>query len=383
MLMLNLKSDGEDQSAQDMGGGVGFGDQGAGRRNEFGEGYEAPPNFTESGALRLGDFIIKQSGMHNALDASVVDAMGNTITPTAAARLRALPGWGAGGASTSARPRGKRKHNSRSRLAISHEDIVKMAQLGRGASGVVWKAIHVPTLQLMAIKEVSYAKTSHRRQLLKELTALYNNLDAKPGSKHRTETPPSTTSTYSTSSSSSGLSLDRDSESSSSSARTPLDSQLLNGSKRSLFEAKCAHMVALGGGYIDKQGSVCLCLEYMDGGSLQDVMDQGMQLEDENLKANVAFCTLKALAFLHKNRQLHRDIKPANMLVNGKGQVKLADFGLVRTLDKADTSRQDVQITVQANSFVGTTAYMSPERLQGQDYSFSSDIWSLALSLLR
>jgi hypothetical protein len=59
-----------------------------------------------------------------------------------------------------------------------------------------------------------------------------------------------------------------------------------------LFEAKCEYMVALGGGYIDKQGSVCLCLEYMDGGSLQDAMDLGVKLEEEQV-ANVAFCTLK------------------------------------------------------------------------------------------
>ena len=74
--------------------------------------------------------------------------------------------------------------------------------------------------------------------------------------------------------------------------------------------------------------------------------------------------------FLHKKHQIHRDLKPGNVLVNTEGVVKLTDFGISKTLDNS---------TEFCNSFVGTKNYMSPERILGKDYSYSSDVWSLGL----
>jgi len=59
-------------------------------------------------------------------------------------------------------------------------------------------------------------------------------------------------------------------------------------------------------------------------------------------------------------------------LLNQKGEVKLADFGVSGQLDDA----------VHKHSFVGTLTYMSPQRIQAQNYSFDSDIWSLGLTLM-
>ena len=57
--------------------------------------------------------------------------------------------------------------------------------------------------------------------------------------------------------------------------------------------------------------------------------------------------------------------------MNSAGEIKICDFGVSGQL-----------IDSMANSFVGTRSYMSPERLQGSQYSVASDLWSLGLSLL-
>lgn len=70
--------------------------------------------------------------------------------------------------------------------------------------------------------------------------------------------------------------------------------------------------------------------------------------------------------------------QPANVLISSSGRVKLADFGIV-----SQREVQDDETSLQMNATViGTTRYMSPERLQGKPYTMSSDVWSLGLVLL-
>lgn len=79
------------------------------------------------------------------------------------------------------------------------------------------------------------------------------------------------------------------------------------------------------------------------------------------------------MAFLHTYKhQIHRDIKPENILINSFGKVKLSDFGISRELEKTQSLCQ---------TFIGTMTYMSPERMQGLEYNYSSDLWSLGLIL--
>lgn len=67
---------------------------------------------------------------------------------------------------------------------------------------------------------------------------------------------------------------------------------------------------------------------------------------------------------------MHRDIKPSNILVNTLGHVKLCDFGV------------SVQLaTSMTKTFIGSNAYMAPERIVGEEYGLHSDVWSLGITL--
>ena len=118
-------------------------------------------------------------------------------------------------------------------------------------------------------------------------------------------------------------------------------------------------------------GTLSICLEMMDGGSLQDLVNEG-GCQDELILYRILQQMLKGLQFLHSLRLLHRDLKPSNALISSKGIVKLADFGISRTLEDGNSL---------AESFVGTLDYMAPERMIGQPYSYSSDVWALGLTI--
>merc|ERR1712002_1280183 len=112
-------------------------------------------------------------------------------------------------------------------------------------------------------------------------------------------------------------------------------------------------------------------MEHMDGGSLDQSLKKAGKIPEEIL-GKITQAVIKGLAYLRENHQImHRDVKPSNILVNSRGEIKLCDFGVSGQL-----------IDSMANSFVGTRSYMSPERLQGSQYSVASDLWSLGLSLL-
>lgn len=118
----------------------------------------------------------------------------------------------------------------------------------------------------------------------------------------------------------------------------------------------------------------------MDVGSLRDIINALKELRstepfiDESILAQLVLQILEGLEYLHaKIHKVHRDIKPENILMNSLGEVKLTDFGVSKELEKtADICK----------TFIGTLIYMSPERLQGLTYSYTSDIWSLGLIII-
>lgn len=118
------------------------------------------------------------------------------------------------------------------------------------------------------------------------------------------------------------------------------------------------------------EGNVVICMEYADCGSLAHVFKLTGPFPEFMLK-HVAYSVLSGLIYLYdQHRIIHRDVKPSNVLLTSKGKIKLCDFGVSREL-----------INSMADTFVGTSTYMSPERIQGGVYSVKGDVWSLGIML--
>lgn len=192
---------------------------------------------------------------------------------------------------------------------LSDEDLEKLGELGSGNGGVVMKVRHIPTQLIMARKLIHLeVKPAIKKQIIRELKVLH--------------------------------------------------------------ECNFPHIVGFYGAFYS-DGEISICMEYMDGGSLDLILKRAGRIP-ESILGKITLAVLKGLSYLRdKHAIMHRDVKPSNILVNSSGEIKICDFGVSGQL-----------IDSMANSFVGTRSYMSPERLQGTHYSVQSDIWSLGLSLV-
>lgn len=177
--------------------------------------------------------------------------------------------------------------------------LCRLEMLGRGSSSAVYKSVLVNSLTVCAEKVVIVRDQDKRVLLKRELDSLRQSLKAS-----------------------------------------------MKGDEKS---KPCPYIVNLINVVPHPQeGTLSICLEYMDGGSLQDIVTNG-GCQNERVIRGISRQMVAGLEFLHSLRLIHRDLKPSNTLFSSEGVVKLADFGLAKTLDQGHS---------MADSFIGTFDYM-------------------------
>ncbi len=187
--------------------------------------------------------------------------------------------------------RGVLKDGDQKIFTVVYEDLEIGDVIGRGGSSVVVRATHTSSGTPLALKVISLFDKSKRDQLIMEINTLYH--------------------------------------------------------------AECDALIKFYGAFY-REGAITIALEYMDGGSLCNVLHQ-MGPIPEWILANMVYQILWGLAYLKHEHRVHRDIKPSNLLINSLGEVKVTDFGVSAELQSS---------IAMCGTFVGSFKYMSPERIR-------------------
>lgn len=218
-------------------------------------------------------------------------------------------------------------------IGMQREDMEIVRPLGEGSSGVVQLVRHRPTGRLMALKVIRMGTSAEgeRKQVLAELRALHRAMQGE---------------------------------------RADSAAEAAGGAGAPAEPRRVPSIISFFGAFY-ADGAIHIALELMDRGSLHAMLHAAGPIE-ERLLACIAVQVLRGLDALQALKIVHRDVKPGNVLLNSAGEIKLADLGMCGELANS---------LARLRSWVGTAAYMSPERISGADYSFNSDVWSLGVSL--
>ena len=130
----------------------------------------------------------------------------------------------------------------------------------------------------------------------------------------------------------------------------------------------------------EADGLYFFVMEYVDGANLRQTIETGRLTPPEALAIVPQIC--EALQFAHDEGVVHRDIKPENILIDKRGRVKIADFGLAKLLgfDAEDSAAAKSFTLTGTHQVMGTPRYMAPEQMQGSSaVDHRADIYSLGV----
>lgn len=201
---------------------------------------------------------------------------------------------------------------------VEADDLLQIAELGRGAYGVVDKMRHIPSDTIMAVKRIrATVNSEEQKRLLMDLDINMRTVDC-----------PFTVTFY---------------------------------------------------GALFREGDVWICMELMDtslDNFYKQVKAKGQEIPEEIL-GKITVSIVKALEHLHSNLQvIHRDVKPSNVLMNSEGQVKMCDFGISGYLVDSVAKTLDAGCKPYM-----APERINPETNQ-KGYNVKSDIWSLGITLV-
>jgi serine/threonine-protein kinase len=150
--------------------------------------------------------------------------------------------------------------------------------------------------------------------------------------------------------------------------------------KRFVAEARAAArlshpaiVVVHDAGRDDESGTLYIAFEYLEGQTLEGVTARGARVDGPEA-LRIAARIAEALHHAHERGIIHRDIKPANVMLQPSGELKVMDFGIAKL--------PAGQLTA-TGQFFGTPSYMSPEQLAGERLDGRSDLFSLGAVLYR
>jgi hypothetical protein len=123
---------------------------------------------------------------------------------------------------------------------------------------------------------------------------------------------------------------------------------------------------------VDEDGRPWIVMELVAARSLQEIVDEDGPLEPERV-AEIGRQVVAALTAAHAIGIMHRDVKPANVLIAGDGRAVLTDFGIAHISGDATLT--------STGGILGSPAYMSPQRINGERATPAADLWALGATL--
>ena len=140
---------------------------------------------------------------------------------------------------------------------------------------------------------------------------------------------------------------------------------------RSLFQMSHPNVVRVYN-LIDQPDCAALVMEYIEGETLRQKIARQGRFSDEEVKLHLEQL-LQALQYVHDQKIIHRDIKSGNIMLDKQGQIKLLDFGIAKSINPNDTDSTAMGLM--------SPLWASPEQLNGERLSISTDIYSSGVVL--